>query len=53
MSPDQALGQIRPLTALIGSVLIICGVLKAFGVDIPLKGEGWQIAILGFSLKSF
>jgi hypothetical protein len=48
MSLDQALGQIRPLTVLIGKALIIAGLLKFFGVNVPINGSGLEIAVAGW-----
>lgn len=51
MNIDQALGQVRPIIAIVGSVLIAVGVLKFFGVDIPLRGSGLELAVAGFLVK--
>lgn len=51
MNIDQALGQVRPITALFGIALIVAGVLKYFGVDVPLRGSGAEAAVIGLCLK--
>lgn len=48
---NQILGQIRPILSLIGSVLIAAGLLKFFGVNIPMSGSGLEIAVAGWLLK--
>lgn len=53
MNLDQTLGQICPITGLIGSIIIMCGVLKFFGANIPIRGDGWQIILAGWEMKAF
>ena len=55
MQVDHVLNQIRPFVQLFGTVLITVGVAKAFGFSAGsfIAGEGWQIAVLGLSLKSW
>lgn len=52
MNIDQALGQVRPLTTLIGTALLIAGLLKFFGVGIPINGGGLEIAVAGWLTKN-
>lgn len=52
MNPDQALGQIRPILKLIGSAMIAAGLLKFFGVGIPMKGSGLEVAVAGYLTKA-
>ena len=52
MNVDQALGQIRPLTHLIGTLVLVVGVLKFFGVQIPISGSGIELAVIGYLTKS-
>lgn len=52
MNFDQAMGQIRPILSIIGSVLIVAGLLKFFGMAIPIQGGGLEIAVAGFLMKS-
>lgn len=50
---DQALGQVRPVLSIIGSVIIVLGLLKFFGFNINvLQGTGLEIAVAGFLMKS-
>lgn len=51
LNPDQLFGQIRPLLTLAGSILIACGLLKYFGVNVPISGSGLEIAVAGFMMK--
>lgn len=51
MSVDQALSQVRPVLTLAGSALIAAGLLKFFGVGIPISGSGLEIAVAGYLLK--
>lgn len=39
MSVDQALGQARPILSIIGSIIIVVGLAKFFGFNVP-----WQEA---------
>lgn len=52
MDFNQAMGQVRPLLAIAGSVIIAAGLLKFFGVDVPISGSGLEIAVAGWLLKS-
>jgi len=51
MNIDQALGQVRPITTLIGTVLIVAGLAKFFGVQVPISGSGLEIAVAGWLIK--
>ncbi len=54
MQVDQVLNQVRPFIQLAGTVLITIGALKLAGVNIDLvRGEFWQIALVGLALKSW
>lgn len=53
MNLDSALSQIRPITQLIGSIIIAIAACKFAGVNIGIRGEFWQIALMGMALKSF
>lgn len=53
MNLDQAMGQVRPILQLIGSAVIVIGVLKFMGVNINvLNGSGLEIAAVGFLIKN-
>ena len=43
MDINQALAPIRPIAALIGTLLIIAGLAKFFGVQIPIGGGGLEM----------
>ena len=49
---NQVLAPVRPLTQLIGTVLLLAGLAKFFGVNIPISGSGLEIAVAGWLLKS-
>lgn len=53
MNLDSALSQLRPILSLAGSIIIAAGLLKFFGVQIPISGSGLELAVAGFLLKSF
>ena len=38
MDVNQAMGQIRPILAIAGSILIAAGLLKFFGLEIAVAG---------------
>jgi hypothetical protein len=52
LNPDQIFGQLRPLLSLAGSILIAGGLLKFFGVNVPLSGSGLEIAVAGYLMRS-
>lgn len=52
MDLNQAIAPARPLMLLAGQILIIAGLLKFFGVNIPISGSGLEIAVAGYLLKS-
>jgi len=48
---NQIIAPIRPLVSLVGSLLIIAGLLKFFGLNVPLNGSGLEIAVAGWLMK--
>jgi hypothetical protein len=50
-NPDQLFGQIRPLLALAGSVLLAVALLKYAGVNVPLRGAWWEVGLAGWFCK--
>lgn len=52
MNADQIFGQLRPILSLAGSLLIAVGLLKFFGVNIPIGGSGLELAVAGYLMKS-
>lgn len=52
MDLNQALAPVKPIAALIGTVLIIAGLAKFFGVNIPISGGGLEIAVAGYLMKA-
>lgn len=52
LNPDQIFGQLRPILTLAGSILIAGGLLKFFGVNVPIHGSGLEIAVAGYLMKS-
>lgn len=50
---NKALGQVRPILGLFGSAIIAVGILKFFGVQIPIRGSGLELAVAGFLIKAF
>lgn len=49
---NQVLGPIRPITQLLGTVLLIAGLAKFFGIQVPIGGGGLEIAVAGYLLKT-
>lgn len=49
---NQALAPIRPILSLIGSAIIVAGLLKFFGVSIPVSGSGIELAAAGWLMKA-
>lgn len=49
---DQALGQVRPVLSIIGSIMIGIGIAKLFGVDVLMGHAWWEIGLAGFLMKS-
>lgn len=52
MDLNQALAPVRPITSLVGTILIIAGLLKFFGLNIPIMGSGLEIAVAGWLCKA-
>ncbi len=52
MDINNALSQIRPILQLAGSAVVAVGLLKFFGVNVPVSGSGLEIAVAGWLLKS-
>lgn len=48
---NSALGQLRPILSLVGAALIIVGLLKFFGVQIPFGKGALELAVAGFLIK--
>ena len=51
MDINQALAPVKPIAALVGTVLILAGLAKFFGVNIPISGGGLEIAVAGWLMK--
>ena len=51
MDLNQVLNPLRPVAQLVGTILIIVGLLKFFGIQIPVSGGGLEIAVAGWLLK--
>ena len=52
MNFTQAIDPVRPILQLIGTVCLIAGLLKFFGVNIPIGYPGLELAVAGYLLKS-
>jgi hypothetical protein len=52
MEFDKAMAPVRPILGIIGSVLIVAGLAKFFGVNIGIGGGGLEIAVAGWLMKS-
>ncbi len=52
MNLDQVLAPVRPLAHVAGSIILIAGLLKFFGLSVPISGAGLEIAVAGYLLKS-
>lgn len=52
MNIDQAMAPVRPIISIIGSVLIAVGVLKFFGIQIPVSGSAIELAAIGYMMKA-
>lgn len=53
MNLDHAFNQVRPILSLIGSAVIVVGVLRFCGVNINiLNGSGLEVAAIGFLIKN-
>lgn len=52
MDLNQALAPARPILQLIGALLIIAGLCKFFGINIPINGSGLEIAVAGWLMKA-
>lgn len=52
MNVDQVFGQIRPITHLIGTIVLVAGALKFFGINVPISGGAVEMAAIGFFIRS-
>ena len=53
MNIDQILNPIRPITQLVGTLLMIAGILVAFRfVSVGLPMSGTEAAVLGYLMKA-
>ncbi len=51
MNADAIFGQARPLLQLLGSVLIVAGLLKLCGLNVPINVSWWELGLAGFLCK--
>jgi hypothetical protein len=51
--PNAMLSPVRPFVAFLGTVLITMAAVKWLGAVPQIRTEFWQLAILGFALKSW
>lgn len=51
LNPDQLVGQLRPILALAGTVLIAVALVKFAGVQIPLRSAWWELGLAGWLCK--
>lgn len=51
MDINAVITPIRPIAIMAGTVLLIAGLAKFFGVNIPISGGGLEIAVAGYLLK--
>jgi hypothetical protein len=49
---NQILDPIRPIAQLVGKIVLVCGVLKFFGINIPINGSGLELAAIGWLMAS-
>lgn len=47
MQLPDIFGQFRPLLSLVGSLVIVAGLAKFAGVNVPISGSGLEIAVAG------
>lgn len=52
MNFTQAIDPVRPILQLIGTVCLIAGLAKFFGLNIPMSYPGLELAVAGYLLKS-
>lgn len=52
MNADAIFGQARPILSLAGSILIGVGLLKFFGINIPMGFPGLELAVAGYLMKA-
>lgn len=52
MDLNAALGPVRPFLQLIGKVIIVAGLAKFFGVNVPISGGGLELAVAGWLMQS-
>lgn len=51
LDANAIFGQFRPTLSLVGSLLIIAGLLKFAGINVPINGSGLELAFAGLLCK--
>lgn len=53
MNANDAMAQARTVLGYIGSALILVALVKLAGIaNIQIRGEAWQLAIIGMALRN-
>jgi hypothetical protein len=52
MNLDQIIAPVRPIAQLVGKIVLIAGVLKFFGLNVPINGSGLELAAIGWLMAS-
>jgi hypothetical protein len=48
---NALISPVRPLLSAAGTIIIAAGLLKFFGVNIPISGGGLELAVAGWLMK--
>lgn len=51
MNVDAIFGQARPILALVGTVLIVAGLAKFGGLNVPINSSWWELGLAGWLCK--
>lgn len=51
MNADAIFGQARPLLQLVGAALIVAGLAKFCGLNVPISAAWWEVAAAGWFCK--
>lgn len=52
MNVDQVFGQIRPVTHLLGTIILVVGLAKFFGFNVGISYPGLELAVAGYLTRS-
>ena len=52
VTADQLFAQIRPILAIVGSIVIVIALVKFAGFNVPVHAAWWELGLAGFLAKN-